>query len=112
MKDGLDFYSKTTLKSYNLDESMKYQLNALEQLDPFTRQHSENVANIVCRICEHMGMKKDFTVFCTVCGYLHDIGKVFIPEEILKKPASLTEEEYEVMKTHTILRIQLMYERP
>ena len=45
----VDFYSPTNLKSYNLDRVMKYQLDILERLDPFTRTHSENVANLVCR---------------------------------------------------------------
>ena len=41
-----DFYDKTSLKSYNLDESMQYQLNMLDRLDVFTRKHCENVASI------------------------------------------------------------------
>ena len=44
-KEIFDFYDKTVLKSYNLDESMRYQLNMLDSLDVFTRKHSENVAN-------------------------------------------------------------------
>ena len=104
MKDNkIDFYSKTSLKSYNLNESMRYQLSMLDSLDVFTRQHSENVANITCRICEYLKLNKDFTVYCTMCGYLHDIGKLFIPASILQKPGTLTDEEFEIMKTHTTL---------
>lgn len=104
MKENtIDFYSKTTLKSYNLDESIRYQLSMLDSLDVFTRRHSENVANITCRLCERLKLNKDFTVYCTICAYLHDIGKMFIPPSILQKPGALTDEEYEVMKTHTTL---------
>ena len=49
-----------------------------------------------------MHCSKGFTVYCTVCAYLHDIGKLFIPYEILQKPGALTPEEYEIMKKHTI----------
>lgn len=98
-----DFYDKTTLKSYNLDSTMRYQLSVLDGLDKFTREHSENVASIVCRICEYLRLNKNFTAYCTICAYLHDIGKIFIPKAILNKPSTLTDEEYEIMKTHTTL---------
>lgn len=104
MKDAyFDFYSPTTLKSYNLDKSMQYQLNILGSLDVFTRKHCENVANITCRLCERLHCTKGFTEYCTICAYLHDIGKQFIPSTILQKPGKLTEEEYQTMKTHTTI---------
>lgn len=96
-----DFYDRTSLKSYNLDKTMQDQLNALGALDVFTRKHSENVAAITCRLCEYLHCSKSFTEYCTICAYLHDIGKVFIPPEVLQKPGKLTPEEYEVIKTHT-----------
>lgn len=101
--EKIDFYNSTNLKSYNLDSVMKYQLSMLDRLDVFTRRHSENVANLVCRICEYLHCKKYFTIHATICGYLHDIGKLFIPPEILNKPDRLTKEEFEIMKTHTTL---------
>ena len=102
-KEIFDFYDKTVLKSYNLDESMRYQLNMLDSLDVFTRKHSENVANLVCRLCEYLHCNKGFTEYCTICAYLHDIGKQFIPASILQKPGRLTDEEFEIMKTHTTI---------
>lgn len=112
MKEELDFYSKTNLKSYNLDESMRYQLSMIDSLDPFTRLHCENVANITCRICEYMHLKNEFIVYCTICAYLHDMGKLFIPPKILQKPGSLTDEEYEIMKTHTSLGYKMCMDDP
>ncbi len=100
-EEKFDFYSKTSLKSYNLDEAMRYQLSMLDSLDAFTRVHCENVANLTCRICEYMNASNKFTVYCTICAYLHDIGKLFIPPKILQKKGPLTDEEYEIMKTHT-----------
>ena len=103
MSYEFDFYDKTNLKSYNLDESMRYQLSMLDRLDIFTRKHCDNVASLTCRLCEYLHCSKNFTEYCTICAYLHDIGKLFIPPEILQKPGKLTEEEYEIMKTHTTL---------
>ncbi len=101
--DTFDFYDKTSLKSYNLNQSMRYQLNMLDSLDVFTRKHCENVASLTCRLCEYLHCDKGFTKYCTICAYLHDIGKLFIPSSILQKPGKLTDEEYDVMKTHTTL---------
>lgn len=112
MKEVFDFYSPTSLKSYNLNESMRYQLNVLGSLDVFTRKHSENVANVTCRLCEHLHLNTKFTIYCTMCAYLHDVGKQFIPPSILQKPAKLTDEEYEIMKTHTTLGYNLCMKDP
>ena len=57
-----DFYSPLNLKAYNLDKTMQYQLDALGKMDPFTRRHSENVANLCCRICEYLRCKSSFIV--------------------------------------------------
>lgn len=87
-EETFDFYSKTSLKAYNLDPVMRYQLSMLDSLDVFTRRHCENVANLTCRICEYMNASNKFTVYCTICAYLHDIGKLFIPAKILQKERS------------------------
>ena len=103
MKEKFDFYSPTNLKSYNLNESMRYQLGILSTLDVFTRTHSENVAHLTTKLCERLHLNKPFIIYCTMCAYLHDIGKTFIPPQILQKNDKLTDEEYEIMKTHTTL---------
>ena len=101
--ETFDFYNSTSIKSYNLNEKIRYQLKTLDGLDAFTRKHSENVASITCRLCEKLHLDKGFTVYCTTCAYIHDIGKIFIPPAILQKTSELTEEEYEIMKTHTTI---------
>ncbi len=102
-EEKIDFYSPINLKAYNLNQSMQNELNMLNKMDPFTRKHSENVANLCCRICEYLRCSRSFTIYCTISGYLHDIGKISIPPEILNKPTRLTDEEFEIMKTHTTL---------
>ena len=112
MKEVFDFYDPTSLKAYNLDKTMQYQLNILGSLDVFTRKHCENVANLTCRICEKLHCQKGFIEYCTICAYLHDIGKQFIPQEILQKPGRLTDEEYEIMKTHTTIGYDICMNDP
>ena len=103
INEQFDFYNTTHLKSYDLNKSIRYQLNLLSTLDVYTRKHSENVAAITCRLCEYLHCSKNFTIYCTICAYLHDIGKLFIPPEILQKNGPLTDEEFETMKTHTTI---------
>ncbi len=107
IKEVFDFYDQTYLKSYNLDKAIQYQLNLLDSLDLYTRKHSENVATITCNICRKLHLSKGFTEYCTICAYLHDIGKLFIPSSILQKPSALTPEEYDIMKRHTTLGYKL-----
>ena len=102
VKETLDFYDKTALKTYNLPSAVQYQLSILDRFDRTTRIHSENVASLVCRIGEYLHCSKDFIAYCTMCAYVHDIGKVKVPLEILNKPGRLTDEEYELMKKHTL----------
>ena len=112
MNDKFDFYNSTNIKSYNLNEAIRYQLKALDGLDAYTRKHSDNVANITCRLCEYLHLPKDFIVYTTTCAYLHDIGKIFIPPSILQKPSKLTDEEFEIMKTHTTIGYKMCMNDP
>ena len=112
MNEEFDFFSKTSLKSYNLEDKIRYQLSLLDSLDAYTRRHSENVAAITCRLCEYLKLDEGFTTYCTTCAYIHDIGKIFIPPAILQKPSKLTNEEYEVMKTHTVIGYKMCMKDP
>ncbi len=109
IKETYDFYSPFNFKLYNLNPKIQYQLDLLASHDLITRKHSENVANLVYRLCEYLHCNYKFTLYCTCCAYLHDIGKLFIPLEILTKPGKLTEEEFEIMKNHTKLGYDLCY---
>jgi len=112
IKETFNFYDQTYLKSYNLDKVIQYQLSLLDSLDLYTRKHSENVATITCNLCKKLHFSRSFIEYCTICAYLHDIGKIFIPAEILQKPEKLTEEEFEAMKKHTTLGYKLCIKDP
>lgn len=102
-KEVFDFYDSSSIKLYNLDSKIKYELSVLNRLDSFTKQHSENVGNLCGRICQYLKLNKKFTVYAIICGYLHDIGKTQIPYEILSKNGPLSDEEFKIIKTHTTL---------
>lgn len=108
----IDFYNQTVFRLYNLNETIRYQLGILNNLDSFTRQHSENVANLTFRICQQLKLHKDFTLYCTICAYLHDIGKMYVPKDILFKKGFLTDDEFETIKSHTTLGYKFCMEDP
>ena len=84
-----------------LTEDVRLQVKRLEKLDIYTNKHVHNVPKITLKICQKLNVSEEKTRFYINCAYLHDIGKIFIPYEILQKPEKLTDEEYEVMKKHT-----------
>lgn len=112
MKEEFDFYNMKSLKSYNLNEKIRYQLAIIDGLDAFTRRHCEHVANLTCRLCEYLKLDEGFTIYCTICAYLHDVGKIFIPPSVLQKPGKLTEEEYQIMKSHTVIGYKMCVKDP
>lgn len=85
-----------------LSINVRKQLEKIEHLDVYTTRHIHSVPQIVGKICEKLGYTETEIRFYVECAYLHDIGKIFIPSEVLQKPGKLTDEEYSIMKTHTI----------
>jgi putative two-component system response regulator len=75
----------------------------IEARDPYTGNHCERLAHYASDLGMHIGLDEDSVVALKRGGYLHDLGKVSIPDEILKKGTRLTPEEWEIMKQHPII---------
>ena len=80
--------------------SIRMLANAIDEKDPYTRGHSERVAFYSSLIAKHLGMTEEEVERVHLSGIMHDVGKIGIEDKILRKPAALTEEEYEIMKQH------------
>ncbi len=74
--------------------------NSVEAKDPYTSGHVSRVTEFSLEIGKRIGLKGEYLRNCELAAILHDIGKIAIPDSILKKPDRLTDEEYEIMKTH------------
>ncbi len=74
--------------------------NSLDAKDAYTRGHSERVMIIAMEISKRMGLTPEEVKNIQIGALLHDIGKIGIAEAIINKPGKLTEEEYELIKTH------------
>lgn len=73
---------------------------AIDAKDPYTRGHSERVARYATAIGRQMKLGDEEMKHLRISALLHDVGKIGIDDRILRKPGALTEEEFEVMKTH------------
>jgi HD-GYP domain-containing protein (c-di-GMP phosphodiesterase class II) len=80
--------------------SIKMLANAIDEKDPYTRGHSERVAYYSMIVARHLGMSEEEVERVYLSGIIHDVGKIGIEDKILRKPAALTDEEYEMMKQH------------
>ncbi|MCU5556951.1 HD-GYP domain-containing protein, partial [Bacillus cereus] len=83
-------------------------MRIMELKDPYTKGHSERVANYATILAKEIDEYDDNSLkqFHFIC-LLHDIGKIGIPDEVLKKASSLTEEEYNIIKTHPQLGLEV-----
>lgn len=99
-------YIKALKYSYDeqLEGIVKGVIATLELKDPYTRGHSERVAAYAMKMAEATGKFKpaELNYFYYAC-LLHDIGKVSIPDSILTKPGMLTDEEFDIIKTHPVV---------
>ena len=85
---------------------------AIDGKDKYTRGHSERVSRISVAIGRRMNLPPDELETLRISALLHDVGKIAVDDNILKKPAALTEEEFEVMKTHPMKGYKIMSQIP
>ncbi|HEX6533262.1 MAG TPA: HD domain-containing phosphohydrolase [Gemmatimonadaceae bacterium] len=83
-------------------------INAMEAKDPYMRGHSRRVAELAASVADAMGLDADIVEAVRLAGRLHDVGKIGIREEVLHKPARLTPEEYEHVKQHVQIGMEIL----
>ena len=95
------------LRTMNQDVIRSF-AQAVEVKDCYTRGHSERVAEYACRLARALGLGTREIELLNIAGMLHDIGKIGIPDHILNKPGALTEDEYEIMKRHSVMGREIL----
>lgn len=80
--------------------SIKVLASMVDLRDPYTAGHQRRAGNLAAAIAREMGIDSNSIEGLRVTGYLHDIGKVTVPAEILAKPGKLNYLEFEIIKTH------------
>jgi putative two-component system response regulator len=83
-------------------------INAMEAKDIYLRGHSERIAELAASIAEVLGLDPDTVENVRVAGRLHDVGQIGIRESVLNKPGPLTPEEYEHVKEHVWISMDIL----
>jgi putative nucleotidyltransferase with HDIG domain len=82
--------------------------SAVDAKDPYTHNHSRNVTAYALSLADYLGMGETDQGSVRNAALLHDIGKIGVPDSILNKPGSLTDDEFAVMKTHPELGYRIL----
>lgn len=81
---------------------------SIETADSYTHGHCERVADYAVAIARALGLDDEAVTTIRIGAYLHDLGKVKVPDEILNKPGRLTPEEFEVMAMHPVYGVEML----
>ena len=81
---------------------------AIDAKDTYTKGHSSRVAEYARMIAARAGCSEDLQDQIYIMGLLHDMGKIGVPDAIINKPGKLSDEEYEIIKTHSLIGAQIL----
>jgi len=81
---------------------------AVDAKDPYTNGHSERVAQMAVRIGERLGLIEDDLRSLRLGGLLHDVGKIGVPDDILRKPSELGEDERSSLARHSVVGEEIL----
>ena len=88
--------------------SIRAIVNAIEEKDEYTRGHTGRVTEYSLLIGKRLGLSNDEIKTLELSALLHDVGKIGIPDSILRKPGRLTDEEYAVIKSHPLRGVKIL----
>ena len=114
--DALSSHAAVAIKNARLFAERKAMFDSLidvladsiESRDPYTAGHSRAVMNYSIGIAEEMGLDESEIEVIKYAALLHDYGKIGIPDEILRKPDGLTEDEYDIIKRHVVYTREIL----
>jgi len=87
-------------------------MSKIRSQDEYTAEHCLNVCIIAIAFGRHLGMSEADLEKLGLCGLLHDVGKMRVQQDVLNKPASLTEKEFNMVKAHTVHGRNLLMASP
>jgi diguanylate cyclase (GGDEF)-like protein/putative nucleotidyltransferase with HDIG domain len=100
---------KTTQSNFDVLQGL---VIAIDHKDRYTKRHSEDVACYALFLAAKLGIDESERTVLRTAGLLHDIGKIGIPDDILRKPGRLTPYEYEIVKQHVALGDHIVRDLP
>ncbi|MBY5963530.1 HD-GYP domain-containing protein [Marinobacter nauticus] len=103
---------RSCVDSVKANASAMFWMARIKNRDAYTAEHCLRVAIFTVAFARFLGLPEDDLEVAGMCGLLHDIGKLRVPDEILNKPGPLSPQEYEVMRKHTTLGHELLKQDP
>lgn len=100
------------LSAIESNDAIAIDISALKTSDEYTFKHSVDVATIAMIIAKQQGLSKNEIHEIGVTGLLHDVGKTRIPHEILNKPERLNDDEFAIMRQHSVYGYEIVKDRP
>jgi HD-GYP domain-containing protein (c-di-GMP phosphodiesterase class II) len=91
-----------------LDDTIGAIATIVQRKDPYIAGHQQRVSQLACAMGREMGLKSEQIRVIRIASLLHDLGKVFIPTEILAKPGKLSKVEYSMVKSHPDADYQIL----
>jgi diguanylate cyclase (GGDEF)-like protein len=92
----------TLVKVSNL-KALRNLVKAIDRRDSYTRFHSDHATQLAMRVARDVGMSREEINAISIGGPIHDLGKIVVPDEILRKPGPLTAEERRSMEEHPLM---------
>ena len=93
---------------YTYTGELRSLLDKSEQKDSYTHNHSNRVQDLSVKIAHKLGLSKEINYTMALASLFHDIGKFYIPDEILNKPSKLSDEEFNYIKKHSTYSSELL----
>ena len=93
---------------YTYTGELRSLLDKSEQKDTYTHNHSNRVQDLSVKIAQRLGLSSEINYTMALASLFHDIGKFFIPDEILNKTAKLSDEEFNYIKMHSTYSSELL----
>jgi diguanylate cyclase (GGDEF)-like protein len=106
---GLDTDDKIASSGFDILQGL---VIAVDTKDRYTKRHSEDVARYALFLATRMGAEPELLRSIRVAGLLHDVGKIGIPDQILRKPGKLTDAEFGIVKQHVALGDMIVRDLP
>jgi len=87
-------------------------VTAIDNKDQYTRRHSEDVTNWAILMARELSFSEETQRAVRICGLLHDVGKIAVPDSILRKPGRLGDEEFKIMQQHPVFGALIVKDVP
>lgn len=108
----IDFFNQDGERDHYLENMTNLIIQTISKKDPYTGGHTKRVGMFAEWISEEMGLGSDFKKEAYYAAIIHDVGKIGIPDSVLKKDAPLTDEEFEIMKKHPTIGADILKRIP